>query len=77
MVFIRIVHHRNGVSRVHINMGAPLEVVTPAEARRFATKDEARAYAKQLQAELGGPDKSEIVEYDLTTQTALDERTDG
>ena len=74
MLTITIIHHSSsGVSTVHMNMGAPLQGVTPPEAEQFVTKDEARAYAKQVQADLGGPDKAAIVEHDLTTKAALDD----
>jgi len=60
---ITILHHSDGKYRVYNDLGACLEVSDRLD-NEFATPDEARAYAKQLQAKHGGPNRAKI--NDLT-----------
>ena len=65
-LIITVIHHSAGESTVTQNLVVPLcPDQQPPESKRFATPDEALAYAKQLQAEAGGPDMAKINVHDF------------
>lgn len=61
ITFIHIIHHSDGVFRVYKNLGVEPEMKDRI-GNDFATLDDGRVYAKQLQAKAGGPDKARIIE---------------
>jgi hypothetical protein len=67
-LIINVTHH-SGESTVTQNLTAPLDPdqpdLQPPESKRFATPDEALAYAKQLQTEAGGLDMARIEVHDF------------
>ncbi len=66
-VTITIICHPNGQFSVGENMGAGHGT------RVFMTRKAADAYAMQLHAEAGGPDKAKIKINDLTRQAERDD----
>ena len=59
-VIIKITHHPNGQFSVGKNMGGFL----------FKTREEADAYAGQLQERAGGPDEAKIIVHDFKRRQA-------
>ena len=63
---ITLIRHTNGQFSVGRDLG------TGHGSKVLPGREEADAYARQLQAQLGGPDKATIVVHDLRKATAAD-----